>query len=116
MSKVIVYSSDSCGYCQKAKAFLRENGVEFIEKKVDSDPVAQAEMRGMKAQGVPVIKVGDEIIMGFNRERLEALLGKKILTCPYCNMEMKVPRKAMTIKVTCPHCKSIFQVDLRTLL
>lgn len=116
MKNVIVYSSDTCGYCQKAKAFLRENGIPFMEKKVDIDPVAQSEMRAMKAQGVPVIKVDDEIIMGFNRERLEALFGKKTLMCPNCNLKMKVPNKDMTIKVTCPHCKHVFQVDLRTLL
>lgn len=113
---VTVYSSDSCGYCHKAKAFLRENGVVFIEKKVDSDPLAQAEMRTMKAQGVPVIKVDDEIIMGFDQARLEALFGKKIITCPQCSTQMRVPKREMTIKVTCPACKEVFQVDLRTLL
>ncbi len=116
MQRVIVYSSDSCGYCQKAKAFLREKGVNFIEKKVDNDPSAQAEMRAMKAQGVPVIKVDDEIIMGFNQQRLEALFGKKVISCPKCMTQMRVPRKEMTIKVTCPACKEVFQVDLRTLL
>lgn len=116
MKKVVVYSSDSCGYCQKAKAYLRDNGVSFIEKKVDTDPIAQSEMRDMKAQGVPVIKVDDEIIMGFNLERLEAHFGKIILNCPSCQLQTRVPRREMTIKVTCPHCKHVFQVDLRTLL
>ncbi len=113
MQTVIVYSSDSCGYCQKAKAFLKEKGVKFIEKKVDVDPVAQQEMRNMKAQGVPVIKVGDEIIMGFNQPRLEQLFGKKILICPSCQTEMRVPRKEMKLRVTCPNCKHVFEVDLR---
>lgn len=111
MKQVIIYSSDSCGYCQKAKAFLKENGVQFIEKKVDIDPIAQKEMMAMKAQGVPVIKVEDEIIMGFDLPRLEALFGKKIVECPSCRVKIRLPKNKGTLKVTCPKCNQSFKVD-----
>lgn len=111
MQNVIVYTSDTCGYCHKAKAFLKANGVTFTEKKVDSDPQAQQEMRAMKAQGVPVIKVDDEIIMGFNEARLEALFGKKIVECPNCRTKMRLPRNKGTLQVSCPSCQTKFRVN-----
>ena len=111
MQTVTIYTSDTCGYCHKAKAFLKANGVPFIERKVDVDPVAQKEMLQMKAQGVPVIKVDDEVIMGFNEARLEALFGKKIVECPSCRTKMRLPRNKGTLQVTCPSCQTKFKVN-----
>jgi glutaredoxin 3 len=111
MQKVIIYTSDTCGYCHKAKAFLKANGVPFIEKKVDLDPVAQQEMAQMKAQGVPVIKIDDEIMMGFNEPRLEALFGKKIVECPECRTKMRLPKNKGVLQATCPNCQTKFKVD-----
>ena len=111
MKTVTVYSSATCGYCHQVKAFLKENGVSYTEKNVDTDATAQKEMMAMKAQGVPVIKVDDEIIMGFNRPRLEALFGKLIAECPQCRTKVRLPRNKGTLQVTCPNCKHVFRVD-----
>lgn len=111
MKKVVIYSSDSCGYCHKAKQFLKDNGVDFTEKKVDLDQEAQKEMLKMKAQGVPVIVVDDEIIMGFDQTRLEALFGKLIVECPSCRAKMRLPRNKGVLQATCPKCTQKFKVN-----
>lgn len=74
MEKVVVYSSDTCPYCVAAKEFLSENNVEFEEKNVSRDDAARAELIQKGYRGVPVIIVGEEEVVGFDKERLESLL------------------------------------------
>lgn len=111
MKPVTIYTSASCGYCHKAKAYLKEQGVPFTEKHADTDPVAQQELGRMKAKGVPVIVVGDEIIMGFDQHRLEALFGKKIAECPNCRQKMRYPRDKGVLQLSCPKCGTKFKVN-----
>jgi len=74
MEKVVVYSSDTCPYCVAAKDFLTENNVEFEEKNVTTDTEARNELIEKGYRGVPVIIVGEEQIVGFDKERLTSLL------------------------------------------
>ncbi len=114
MKKVIIYASDSCGYCHQAKKFLMDHHISFQEKKVDFDKQAQMEMMQMGAKGVPVIKVNDEIIFGFDLQRLEQLFGKQVISCPHCGNKMNIPKNRGTLKITCPHCSQMFQINSNT--
>jgi len=78
MKPVTVYGTSSCVYCRMVKEFLKENKIEFGEKDVFSDEVARAEMVKMSGQsGVPVIKIGEELVIGFNKPIIKELLGLK---------------------------------------
>ncbi len=60
-----------------AKEFLSRKGVPYTEKNVQRDPIAAQEMlRRSGHSGVPQILVGDQLVIGFNRPRLEALLAQ----------------------------------------
>lgn len=75
---VKVYSTPTCTYCQKTKAFLKENNVEYEEINVAEDEAAREEMIEKTGQmGVPVIMVGDTIIVGFDKEALKKALNLK---------------------------------------
>ncbi len=75
--KVVVYTTPTCSYCHQAKAFLSQQGVPFVEKNVAADRQAAMEMvQRSGQQGVPVITVGDEVVVGFNQPRLRQLLQK----------------------------------------
>ncbi|MBU5668720.1 glutaredoxin family protein [Peptoniphilus sp. MSJ-1] len=74
MSKVTVYTSNTCPYCTMAKDYLKEREVEFDEKNVQTDKEARNELMAMGYTGVPVIVVGDEQIVGFDKNRLDELL------------------------------------------
>lgn len=80
---VIVYSAVWCGFCQKAKAWLKERNVPFVERDVEKTPGAQAELSrklqeaGIQGGGIPVIDWGGELVMGFAQGRLEQLLKDK---------------------------------------
>ncbi|MGC8816330.1 MAG: glutaredoxin family protein [Candidatus Hadarchaeum sp.] len=72
---VKIYTTPTCPYCTMAKNFLREHGVEFIEKNVASDRAAAVEMVEKSGQmGVPVLDINGEIIVGFNREAIRRML------------------------------------------
>ncbi len=74
---VKVYSSPTCGYCHQAKRFLSERAVNFAEYDVSVDRAAAEEAVRLTGQmGVPVIVVDGEVVIGFDRIRLEQLLVK----------------------------------------
>lgn len=111
MENVTIYTSPTCGYCHQAKAFLKENGVPFIEKDVSKDREAQMELQNMGAMGVPVIVIGKEVMMGFDKPRLDALFGKLVIECPKCRQKLRLPRNKGKLKVTCKNCQEIFMVN-----
>jgi glutaredoxin-like YruB-family protein len=72
-----IYTTPTCGYCKMAKKYLSERGIQYIECDVSRDRQAADEMVNLTGQmGVPVIVVDGQIIVGFDRPRLEQLLGK----------------------------------------
>ena len=76
MSKVIIYSTPSCVYCKMAKEFFAKNSVQYEEFNVGSDLKAREEMVAKSHQlGVPVIVVGNDIMVGFDRAKLAHKLG-----------------------------------------
>jgi alkyl hydroperoxide reductase subunit F len=76
MKKVTVYSTQSCQYCRMAKAFLDKHGVPYESIDVGADSNAAEKMIALSGQrGVPVIVVDDEVIVGFDSQRLNELFG-----------------------------------------
>jgi glutaredoxin 3 len=75
MKKVEIYSTPTCTYCQAAKEFFTQNGVEYTEYDVAADLEKRTEMVEKSGQmGVPVIAIGEEVIVGFDQERIQAAL------------------------------------------
>ncbi|MEI7856371.1 MAG: Uxx-star family glutaredoxin-like (seleno)protein [Methanomicrobiales archaeon] len=77
MTTVAVYSTQNCPYCRMAKAFLDKHGVPYESIDVGADSEAAQKMIDISGQrGVPVIVVGNEVIVGFDSERLNELFGE----------------------------------------
>lgn len=79
-----IYTWQSCPFCIRAKALLKNKGVEFTEHSVDGDEPARAQMaaRGDGKRSVPQIFIDDIHIGGCDaihdldaRGKLDALLG-----------------------------------------
>ena len=78
MKKVIIYTTPTCHWCKKTKEFFNENKVKFTEVDVTKNPKKAQEMIEKSGQmGVPVIEVGDEIVIGFVKPQLKKLLKLK---------------------------------------
>jgi glutaredoxin 3 len=75
MEKVILYSTPVCPYCVALKGFFEDNNIEFEEKDVSADQVALERMiEKTGAKGVPVVEIGEEFVIGFDREKISELL------------------------------------------
>jgi glutaredoxin-like YruB-family protein len=73
--EVKVYSTPTCPYCKMAKAHLDEKGIKYQDFDVTQDAAAKDEMIEKSGQmGVPVLTVDGELVIGFDRERLDNLL------------------------------------------
>lgn len=71
---VTIYSTPTCHFCQLTKEFLKERNVAFTEHNVASDLEKRQEMIQKSGQmGVPVILVDEEVIVGFDKPKLESL-------------------------------------------
>jgi len=77
MANVKVYSTPTCPWCHKAKDYLNSKGVEFDDINVAEDQEAADEMVEKSGQmGVPVLDIGGEIIVGFDKEAIDTALEK----------------------------------------
>jgi glutaredoxin-like YruB-family protein len=74
--RVIVFSTPTCSFCRKAKQYFRQQQVPFRDVDVSRDPAAARDMlRRSGQQGVPVIDIGGKIVVGFDRPKIDRLLG-----------------------------------------
>ena len=75
MTKVVIYSTPTCHYCDKAKEFFKENGIQYTEYNVKEDLARRKEMVDKSGQmGVPVILIDDLVVTGFDAFALKTFL------------------------------------------
>lgn len=73
---VTIYSTPTCGYCSQAKQFFADNDIEYTEYDVSQNTSRREEMVQKSGQrGVPVIIIGEDIIVGFDQQRINKALG-----------------------------------------
>jgi glutaredoxin-like YruB-family protein len=76
--KVIVFSTPTCSFCTKAKRYFREKKIKFRDVDVSRDTRAAADMQRRTGQtGVPVILINNRPIVGFDKPKINQLLGIK---------------------------------------
>jgi len=74
--QITVYWSSTGQSCYAAREFLSSHGIDFTAKNVVDDTVAREELIARTGRmAVPVITVDDEVVVGFDRGRLQRLLG-----------------------------------------
>lgn len=73
---VTIYSTPVCHFCHAAKDFFAANNVAYTEHDVAADATKRQEMIDMTGQmGVPVIRINDDVVVGFDEGKLKELLG-----------------------------------------
>lgn len=73
--RTTVYSTPTCPYCKHVKDFLNEHNVEFEDIDVSSDHDKAQDMIHKSGQmGVPVVEIGEDIVIGFDKPKLKELL------------------------------------------
>jgi glutaredoxin 3 len=76
MKNVSIYTTATCTYCKHAKELFKEHNIAYNEYDVGADAEKRKEMIDMTGQmGVPVIKIDDEIMVGFDKTAVLEALG-----------------------------------------
>lgn len=74
--RVKVYSTPSCSWCKTLKRHLDENDIKYTDVDVSKDQNAATEMvKKSGQQGVPQTEIAGQIIVGFDKNRINSLLG-----------------------------------------
>ena len=77
--EVSIYTTPVCTYCKMAKEFFKDNGIAYAEYNVATDVDRRTEMVNISGQmGVPVITIGNDLIVGFNKPKVAELLDIKL--------------------------------------
>jgi glutaredoxin-like YruB-family protein len=76
--RVIVFSTPTCTYCNAVKKYFRQQKINFRDVDVSRDKAAARDMTRRSGQmGVPVVDIGGKIVVGFDRPKIDRLLGIK---------------------------------------
>ena len=79
---VTIYGTSWCGACRAAREYMTEHKIPFVDKDIERDPAAARELAekaakmGIPTDRVPVLDVRGRLLLGFDRARVEALLGQ----------------------------------------
>lgn len=72
---VTLYCASWAKFCPKAKVYMREHGISFVSRDIDSDDVAKARMKRLNPVGsVPTFEIDGRALRGFSEKSLEAAL------------------------------------------
>ena len=74
--RVVVYSTPTCTWCTTIKTYLRENKIRFTDIDVSKNQAAaEAMVKKSGQQGVPQTEINGQIIVGFDKPKINSLLG-----------------------------------------
>lgn len=60
---------------------------------------------------MPAFKIGDEVVVGLDPQRIEDLIDFKIEKCPNCGVKLRVPKAKGKLKITCKNCQHTFVIQ-----
>jgi len=73
--KIVMYATDWCPYCAKARAHFRKLGIDYVEHDIEKSPEGRAEYQRLGGRGVPLILIGEQRMSGFSEARFDSLYG-----------------------------------------
>lgn len=80
MSSVLIYTTPTCAFCHMAKEYFKSKDIEFDTKDITQDKDAYQEILDKSDQlGTPVIDIDGIVVIGFNRNEIDAALKEKQL-------------------------------------
>jgi glutaredoxin len=73
---VVMYATDWCGYCARARAYFARKGIQYVEHNVEKSAAAHAEFKRLGGKGVPLIVHNGQTLRGFSEPAFEALMAR----------------------------------------
>lgn len=72
---LVMFSTPTCGYCRKAKAYMNGKGIAYNEVDITKDAAGKEEYSRLGGRGVPFFVAGGKTMIGFSEDKLNSLLG-----------------------------------------
>lgn len=79
---VVMFTTDWCPVCTKARNYFNEKQYDFCEFDVEKDKVAEQFYRKLDTQGVPTILIGNRMSVGFNPTKIDELMAQSSTLTP----------------------------------
>ena len=77
MATIKIYTTPTCAYCKMAKEYFKSKNLSYEEYDVSKDIPRQKEMIDKTGQfGVPVIDINGKIVIGFDKPKIDQLVGQ----------------------------------------
>lgn len=76
LPRVALYTTRSCPNCRRAKAALKQWGISFVELDIERNRRAAKEFMQLRARAVPLFRIGDAVLQGYDARRLKTLLSE----------------------------------------
>ena len=73
-ARVVLYSTEWCGYCKATRRFLDQKGIPYKEFDIEKDPAARQAYEALGGRGIPILDVNGTLIRDFNPEVILAAL------------------------------------------
>ncbi|MBX4200884.1 glutathione S-transferase N-terminal domain-containing protein [Candidatus Parcubacteria bacterium] len=75
---VKIYSTPTCVYCNNLKEYLKEKNIDFVVSDVSENEKELEKMVAISGQmGVPVVEIGENVVIGFDKQKIDELLNLK---------------------------------------
>jgi glutaredoxin len=75
--RVILYATDWCGYCTKARNFMRSNKIEYFEYDIEKSAEGKNQYDRLGGKGIPVLLINGEVVTGYNPAKILKLAGQQ---------------------------------------
>jgi glutaredoxin len=69
-ARVVLYSTDWCGYCKLTRRFLDEKGVPYREFDIEKNAEARKAYEALGGRGIPILDVNGTLIRGYEPENI----------------------------------------------
>lgn len=76
VEKVVLYSTSWCGFCKKAKAYMKKNRIAFTEYDIEKDASAKRQYDAIGGKGIPFLVKDGKTQAGFTRQSYARFFAK----------------------------------------
>lgn len=73
-ARVVMYATDWCGYCEEARRYFADNGIQFVELDIEKDRSARRNFDALLGSGTPLLYHGYARMSGFNKQKIDSQL------------------------------------------
>ena len=72
--QVVLYATQWCGYCAKARTFLESKGIPYLEYDIEKSHQGRKEYDALGGRGVPLMVINGTLVRGYNERGIMAAL------------------------------------------